>query len=327
MDTVLTGVLVLLSVGIVILAVLFVGRLKPSNRTDTTVQVELTRIAERMSVMERGQSAANQSLAGLGTSLAEVQAQTKARHELEQRTAGAIQRLESLMAGAQSKGAAGENMLEMALASLPAEWQVRDFRIGNKVVEFGLRLPDGRVLPIDSKWPATALVEELSTCQDLRRIQEIKLQIESVVTAKAREVKKYLDANLTTDYGIAVVPDAVYGLSSAIQVDLYHEHSVMLVSSSSFIPYLLLVFQTVLKASSSIDLDKLFASLKTANDSIRSLQEDMDGRLSKAITMLDNFRSDMRGHLGRLSTGLVGLQVNTNTSPPHPAADTSRKAD
>jgi len=315
MELFLIGVLVLLSIGIVVLALVVIRRSGSAAKVDTPVQVELTKLAERISVMERGQSAASQSLASLGTALAEVQSQARARHDLEQRTAGAIQRLEVLMAGAPDKGAAGESILETALSTLPAEWQVRDFKVGNRMVEFGLRLPNGLVLPIDSKWPATALLEELCSADDTGKKAALRSAIEDAVAAKAREVRKYLEPSRTTDFGLAVVPDAIYALCGGVLTKVYQEYGVIVLGHSMFIPYLLLVFQTALKTSQTVDLERLGVYLKTAQDSIRGLQEELEGRLSKAITMLDNSRSDMRALLGKVNTGLTGLQASASAPP------------
>jgi len=315
MELFLIGVLVVLSIGIVVLALVVVRRSGVTARVDAPLQVELTRLAERISVMERGQSAASQSLASLGTALAEVQSQARARHDQELRTAEAIQRLEVLMAGAPGKGAAGENLLETALATLPAEWQVRDFKVGNKTVEFGLRLPNGLVLPIDSKWPATALLEEYCATNDTIKSAALKSAINDVVMTKAKEVRKYLEPSRTTDFGLAVVPDAVYALCTGILTRVYQEYSIIVLGHSMFVPYLLLIFHTALKTSQAVDLERLGAYLKTVQESIRGLQEELEGRLSKAITMLDNSRSDMRALLGKVYTGLTGLQASTSTPP------------
>ena len=70
-----------------------------------------------------------------------------------------IRRLSTVLAGGASKGRAGENVLREHLAQLPPGMLVTDFRVGGKVVEFGLLLPDGRRLPIDSKWTAVAELE------------------------------------------------------------------------------------------------------------------------------------------------------------------------
>lgn len=74
-----------------------------------------------------------------------------------------------------------------------------------------------------------------------------------------------------------------------------------------FIPYLLLVFQTTLKNSQSIDLQKIDAYLQTAQEGINNLQNELDGRFSKAITMMNNSRDDMRVILGKLGGSLTGL--------------------
>ncbi|MCX8125890.1 MAG: hypothetical protein N3E40_01925, partial [Dehalococcoidia bacterium] len=136
MELLLLGVLVLFSIGIVVLALVVVRRSALTAKTDTSLQVELARLTERISAVEKGQSAASQSIAGLSIALTEIQTLARARQDIEQRTAMAVQRLEMLMASAPERGLAGENILESALATLPVEWQVRDFKVGNKSVEF-----------------------------------------------------------------------------------------------------------------------------------------------------------------------------------------------
>jgi DNA recombination protein RmuC len=240
--------------------------------------------------------------------LTELQAYARARHDLERQTAESIRRLEAVIAGTQTKGAAGENILELVFAKLPSEWQVRNFRVGNKTVEFGLRLPNNLLLPIDSKWPATNLLEEFAGCDDPGEQQRLKSRIESAVLSKAREVKKYIDPGVTVNFGVAAVPDAIYELCSGVQADLFHLN-VVLVSYSMFVPYLLLVFQTMLKTSQSIDVQRLDAYLRNAQDSVEALQDEIEGRFSRALTMLANSRNDMSVHLSKVSSGLTSLQV------------------
>ena len=113
------------------------------------------------------------------------------------------------------------------------------------------------------------------------------------------------------DERVAVVPDAVYELCGGIQAEIFRLN-VVLVSYSMFIPYLLLVFQTMLKAGQSLDLQHLDAYLQSAQDHLTILQEELDGRFSKALTMLTNSRDELRTHLSKLSGSLVGLQVSAS---------------
>ncbi len=250
-----------------------------------------------------------QELAAAKNDLTAIQAQATARQQLEAQTATSIRRLEAILAGTQSKGVAGENVLEAVFGRLPPEWQVRNFKVGGKVVEFGLRLPNNLVLPIDSKWPATDLLERFAACEDPEEQQRLKRQVERTVLGKASEVRKYLDPSLTVDFGVAAVPDAVYDLCAGIQADLFRMN-VVLVSYGMFVPYLLLVFHTTLKNAAEVDVSRLLSYVGSAQESVAAIQRELEGRFAGALTMLNNSRSDMSAHLSRLSAGLSGLQTS-----------------
>ncbi|MBI4321052.1 MAG: DNA recombination protein RmuC [Chloroflexi bacterium] len=349
MDTPLLVVLTLLVVALLILVAIALLR-KPQGLAELSaslqnlaqVQIELTRLSERVQSMEQGQTRVSQGIGALQTGLVEtstvarglsettsairdelaraktdltdLQARARARQDLEYQMAESVRRLEAVIAGTQTKGAAGENILEAVFANFPPDWQVRGFKVGNKIVEFGLRLPNNLVLPIDSKWPATDLLERLACCDSSDERQSLKGQIEKTVSEKAKEVTKYIDPNVTVNFGIAVVPDAVYDLCSSAQIDAY-KNNVVLVSYSLFVPYLLLVFQTILKSSQTLDPQRLDAYLQSARDAIDHLQRELEGPIPDAITRLTNSRSRMAGQISKLSTGLVGLQVASVQAP------------
>lgn len=242
--------------------------------------------------------------------LAEVHTMLRARQDVELRTADSVRHLEMVIAGTQSKGAAGENIIDAVFAQLPPEWQVRNFRVANKVVEFGLRLPNNTILPIDSKWPATNLIDRLVACDDENERTRIKAEIDRAVLSKVREVRRYLDPSLTADFGIAAVPDSVFDLCASVQCEALRMN-VVLVGYSMFVPYLLLVFQMALKTSRDLDVEKLGAYLKDMEVGVSQLHEEVDGRLARAIVMLTNSRTDMSQLLGRIGSRLNEVQVQT----------------
>jgi DNA recombination protein RmuC len=203
---------------------------------------------------------------------------------------------------------AGENICELVFAQLPAEWQERDFRIANRTVEFALRLPNKLVVPIDSKWPATPLLEQFLASEDPAEQQRLKLQIQQAVVAKAKEVRKYLDPGLTTDFGVAVVPDAVYELSGGALAEVM-QLDVMLVSQSMFVPSLMLMFQSAVRGSREIDVERLAGYLKAADQGLDALSKEIEGRLSNAIVMLGNSRDSLRMQTARVSSGLAAITV------------------
>lgn len=282
------------------------------KQESSTSLAELKAIATGLSEATASMRA---ELARAKNDLTELQANSKARQELELQVASSIKRLEAVIAGTQSKGSAGENILEVVFSKLPVDWQVRNFRVGGKSVEFGLRLPNNLILPIDSKWAATNLLEQFIASTDVDEQRRLKGEIEGAVIQKAKEVKKYIDPSLTVPFGVAVVPDAIYDLCPSAQADAF-QLNVVLVSYSMFIPYLLLVFQTTLKSEQSIDLQKLDAYLQTTQEAVAAVQNELDGRFSRALTMLNNTRDDMRAQLSKVGSSLTGLRVSTAPAPP-----------
>lgn len=240
--------LVLIILVVVLLAaVLLLLGLQILQLRSSRQEVQTAVLTEKLSQLEP----VSQAVTNIQQGLAELRAYADARQDLQRQTAESIRRLETVIAGTQTKGAAGENILEAVFARLPAEWQVRNFRVGDKAVEFGLRLPNNLVLPIDSKWPATGLLEQFADAEDPSEQQRLKAEIERAVLARAKEARKYIDPSITVNFSVAAVPDAVYDLCTGIQADVF-QLNVVLIGYSMFVPYLLLVFQTILKTSQNI---------------------------------------------------------------------------
>lgn len=332
--------LIMVLAGLLVLALL--RRPGPSVDLINQAQRDAAILTEKVSQLERGQAQTQQSVAAIQNSLTEtgtqtqglvgaatalrdqlqraqeslaaLQKQAEAQHRTEQQSADSIRRLEAVIAGTQTKGEAGENILEVMFAKFPPDWQVRNLRVGDKFVEFGLRMPNGLVLPIDSKWPATNLVEQFFAANDDAERQRIKQQIEGAVLTRAREVRKYLDPNITVNLGLAVVPDAVYELCTGLHAEAF-QMNVSLVSYSMFMPYLLLVFQSIGRTSQTVDLQKLHNYLEGAQNGVKALQDEIDGRFSRAITMLTNARSDMAAQLSKLGGGFLSIQTTTAPLP------------
>ena len=319
--TVLIGLtLFLVAILFVAVAVLLTLQLrKPQSGSDASnFQTQIALIDEKVSRLEPATQAIQTSLTGelakVQQGLAALDSFVKARQEIETRTADSVGRLEMIIAGTQTKGSAGENVVEVVFAKLPIEWQVRNFNVNGKTVEFGLRLPNNLVLPIDSKWPATHLLEQFAAAHDPEEQKRLKGEIERSILQKAKEVGKYIDPDLTMPFGIAVVPDSVFDLSSGVLADVY-KLNVVLVSYSMLIPYLMLVLQTTLKTMQTVDMQKLDAYLQAVQNSIQAMQDELDGRFAKALTMLANSRDDMRAQIGKASSSLTSLQISTSSAP------------
>src|SRR5207302_11305434 len=70
------------------------------------------------------------------------------RRRMEEDVQASARRIETVLLGSRTRGAAGENILQDAFRQFPAEMIDMNFRVNGKVVEYALILANGKRLPI-----------------------------------------------------------------------------------------------------------------------------------------------------------------------------------
>ncbi|MGE5849784.1 MAG: DNA recombination protein RmuC [Candidatus Methylomirabilota bacterium] len=282
------------------------------HRTVRTQELLTQHLGQVQESLSGNLTAAQQSLraeiAQTRELVAQIQAADQVREKHEQEAWEALRRLETVLTGTKSRGMAGENILGTILAQLPAELREMNLTINNKPVEFALRLPHGRLLPIDSKWPALSALERLQETEDPILRKALVEEIQTEVKKKIREVTKYLDPDRTIRLGVLAVPDAVFDLCLDAHVEAFKQ-GIVIISYTQAIPYLLCLLQVVLRFGTEIDTARLSQALTTIADAIEKMDGEVDGRLSRAITQLQNSREELKAHLSRVRQGVRGLQV------------------
>jgi DNA recombination protein RmuC len=229
--------------------------------------------------------------------LAEVKALEQGRARQLDQAADSLKRLEAVVAGSSTRGVAGENILVRALSQLPPDLLETNVAFGNKIVEYALRLPGGRCLPIDSKWTSVATLERLeATDQPLERRKLID-QVVRDVRGRIKEMTKYLDPERTLSLGLLAVPDAVYAASPEAHSEGYRE-GILVVPYSLALPYVLALYRLTVRFGCAVDTDQLAARLRGLGECMRKLDDEVEGRLSRGLVQLENAREALRDHLG-----------------------------
>ncbi|MGH2719015.1 MAG: DNA recombination protein RmuC, partial [Actinomycetota bacterium] len=194
------------------------------------------------------------------------------RRRLEEEATGAVARIERLVAGSWSKGRAGENLLAAALSEFPAEMVERDFTLGGRVCEFALVLPDGKLLPIDSKWPALDAIGRWEAETDPSSREELRRQIERAAAGRLREVGGYIDSSLTAPLAVMAVPDGVYACCRKAH-RVAKELRVLIVSYSLAVPVLMTVWNLYGTYAREVDQAQLLARIDDATYCLQEMGE------------------------------------------------------
>lgn len=286
-------------------------------RLETRLEIQSAEM-RRLADSAVGRDAAGEQLrAGIDAArrtLQELAVREQERGAAEVENREVVRRLSSVLAGGASKGRSGENFLREHLSELPPGMLVTDFRVGGKVVEFGLLLPDGRRLPIDSKWTAMAELEALEAAEDPIDVEACSRAVERAVVARAREVAQYLDPSVTAPVAVAAIPDAAYGALRRAHADAYSK-GVIIVPYSSALPIVLFLYSLTQRFGDIADVQ---ASLSEVAALLESMDQVVENKFARAAVMLTNGADEFRSSLGKARGSIARAR---QPGPPPGVAD------
>ena len=246
-------------------------------------------------------------LAQAQRALAEVKSLEQARGSQLDRATDSLRRLELVVAGSSSRGAAGENVLARSLAQLPPDLLETNAAFGGRVVEYAVRLPGGRLLPVDSKWTGAAGLERLETAGDPDERRRLLEQVARELRGRVREMAKYLDPDRTLALAVLAVPDAVHAAVPEVHAEAFRE-GVLVVPYSLALPFVLSLYRLAVRFTSAPDTEELGRHLARLAELLGRMDDELEGRLSRALVQAANARDALRGDLaearrasGRLS--------------------------
>jgi DNA recombination protein RmuC len=252
--------------------------------------------------------------------LAEVKALEQGRARQLEQASDSLKRLEAVVAGSATRGAAGENILARALAQLPPDLLEINVAFGSRIVEYALRLPGGRFLPIDSKWTSVAILERLDTVAE-DQPQERKRLLDLVVRdlrSKIRDMTKYLDPERTLSLGLLAVPDAVYVAAPEAHGEGYRE-GVLVVPYSLALPYVLALYRLTVRFGCAVDTDQLASRLRQLEEILRRSADQVESRLSRGLVQVENARDALRDNLLEARRATERLLQTAADEPPSAA--------
>jgi DNA recombination protein RmuC len=273
-------------------------------------------VADLRSRLERGDVTQDAQAAELRERLSQTQSVVEglrsavaARQPVEEDARASLRHIESVIAGSSTRGAAGENILEEVLRHLPPEMLQRNVWVGGKVVELGLRLPGGKLLPIDSKWVSSGALEQLSNpALDAPRRTQLAGQVEREVERRVREVSQYINPDVTSTFALAVIPDAAYDVCRSSIVEAHKRH-VMVVGYGMALPYLLTLYQLHLQFARTLDMERMQSALIDVERHLDVLEGILENKLQRAVTMLQNAYGEGKQVSARIRASAESIQV------------------
>lgn len=301
----MVAVLLLIAV-LLVVAVAFLVRLVLSIQN--MVQSEQPRVAQELGRTASVLGVLQGAQQNLDASLRTIAGQATIRAEVDRQSHDLLRRLELVIAGSFHRGEAGENLLSEVLSVLPPGMLERNLRVAGGVVEFALRLPGGKFVPIDSKWPAVDLLEQVTRETDPARRSQLVRDLEHQVLTKAMEVGKYLDPERTLLLGIAAVPDAVYQLCRTVNTQAFKRGVIVLPYSMS-VPYVLSMLVLIARFGGALDTGQIRTSLAKVDQTLQELSEALESHMSRGLTMITNSVQNQRSGIAECRSIVAALRA------------------
>jgi RmuC family len=298
-----TEVVLLCALAVAGVAMIVLLRRPPRDRDQAAavVRAEVARLADGLARQGADDRELRGDLSRVREALEGLRSSAEARVRAEEPVWAAVRRLEAVLAGGGARGRAGENLLEDALGSLPPGLLVRDFPVGGRRVEFALVLPDGRRMPVDSKWTAVADLEALGDEEDPVRRETLGRRVEDEVSRRAREVAGYLDPAVTTPFAVACVPDAAFAVCRRAHGDAF-ARGVVLAPYSTAMPILLSLYALGARYGSAGDVQGCLAELEGA---LVAMEHTLENKVVRASAMLRSAADEWRVQVGRARVTLA----------------------
>jgi hypothetical protein len=259
------------------------------------VRAEVARLADGLARQDADERELRADVGRLRQTLEALRTGAEARARAEGPVWEAVRRLEAVLSGGGARGRPGENLLDDALSTLPPGMLVRDFAINGRRVEFALILPDGRRMPVDSKWTAARELEALEGEKDGPGREALCRRIEDEVIRRAREVSGYLDASATTPFAVACVPDAAFRVCRRAHTDAF-TRGVVLAPYSTALPILLALYALGARYGSAGDVDGCLAELEST---LAAMETTLENKVARAGAMLRSAADEWRAQVGR----------------------------
>ena len=323
------AILLVFSITILIVAISFAFILFKRRKTDVTLGplvdalsdlkmvkdklVQLDEIRTRLASSSTGQDDMRRVLDKTQEMLNHLKNENEIRKEREVYDSQMLKRLDSVIAGSYGKGRTGENMLHEVFKNFPKEMIITNFKVNNKVVEFGFRLASGKVLPIDSKWVASDLLLALDKVSDDKERESIIAAIDKELIKRVKEVTQYIDPAMTVPWAIAAVPDAVFAVCRKAHLEAHRQH-IYIMSYSMAIPFTLSFYSLHLQYSRSLDTEELHACLSEFTRNLDEMERVLENKIAHSGVMLNNAYTEYKGLISRMKGSLAQLQVTADSS-------------
>jgi len=222
-------------------------------------------------------------------------------------------RIEGVLTGTK-KGAVGENILGDMLRQLPTSIVECNLSIAGKTVEYAIILPNGKKLALDCKFPASDILQAIASNNSGQESSILQRELGKKIMAQVEAVRKYIDPTQTMDFALMAVPDSAFSMLSIQKLYQAYRRSVLILSYSMTVPYLLTLYQLCLQYSTRIDSSMIVSALEGIERHSLDIRDELENKLIRGNTMISNAYGEINVLIGKIEAEVQRLKTVSNNT-------------
>lgn len=230
-------------------------------------------------------------------------------------------RLTTALLGRRS-GQIGEALVDEILRPVPEGWIEKNARLGDGEVEFALKLPGGYLIPLDSKFVAPEILRDFEkNGKDEKKRQELERYLNTQVQRRAQEIAgRYLKDAKVPGFGIAAVPDAVYGLCRDAIRSVAERHAIVLVPYTLLVPFVLSLYLIAQRLKLTVRVEEITQYLGFLQATLKDTRRCLEN-MARGVKAISNLREQA---LERIDKVLLKLTPYMEGDIPLPEGESKK---
>jgi hypothetical protein len=140
-------------------------------------------------------------------------------------------------------------------------------------------------------------------------------QVRAELRARVREMARYLDGERTLSLAVLAVPDAVYAAAPEARAEGWRD-GVLIAPYSQTLPLVLTVYRLALRFGAHLDTERAGERLQRLTRALEQLDDEVEGRLSRALVQTENSRQALRQQLAEARAVAEALKRSVEVEAP-----------